>query len=222
MELSYTEENYLKQIYRLSKPGKPVNTNSIAVSIRTKASSVTDMLDRLAAKKLVEYEKYRGVVLTLSGKKTALKIVRKHRLWEVFLVSKLGFTWDKVHDIAEQLEHIRSEELVERLDEFLDHPKFDPHGDPIPDRNGHITGSATMFPLKNARLGFVYRVANVIADDEPFLRFLSGIGLELNTCFQIIQRFDYNNNIEIEISAGNKKLLLDENTQNKIMIVKHT
>lgn len=221
MELSFTEENYLKQIYRLSLPGKPVSTNSIAGSVNTRASSVTDMLTRLATKKLVEHKKYKGVSLTTTGKKTALRIVRKHRLWEVFLVNKLGFTWDKVHEIAEQLEHIQSEELIEKLDIFLDRPKFDPHGDPIPDKHGHMATAATFLLMKNAKTGLLYRIASVSEDDENFLRFLSEIGIELNTCFKAVKRFDYHSSLEIELIPGNKKIILDEQTQHKIMIVKH-
>jgi DtxR family Mn-dependent transcriptional regulator len=136
---SLAEENYLKAIYHLQRElGGGVSTNAIADRMETKASSVTDMLKKLAAKELVNYIKYQGVTLTELGQRTALSIIRKHRLWEVFLVEKLNFHWDEVHDIAEQLEHIKSDELVKRLDAFLGRPDFDPHGDPIPDSQGNI------------------------------------------------------------------------------------
>jgi DtxR family Mn-dependent transcriptional regulator len=137
--MTTSEENYLKVIYHLSLVSpKGVNTNAIAGMLDTKASSVTDMLKKLSDKELVAYQKYQGVNLTPKGLKAAKMIVRKHRLWEVFLVEKLDFTWDEVHDVAEELEHIHSEKLINRLEEFLGFPKEDPHGDPIPDRNGQI------------------------------------------------------------------------------------
>ena len=140
--MTQSEENYLKIIYHLSLVSKTeIATNSIAEKMETKASSVTDMLKKLAEKKLVSYQKYQGVSLTETGLLTAKMIVRKHRLWEVFLVDKLNFTWDEVHEIAEELEHIKSDELIDKLDEFLDYPSEDPHGDPIPDKNGKILKS---------------------------------------------------------------------------------
>ena len=131
--MTTSEENYLKVIYHLSHLSpKGVNTNAIAAMIETKASSVTDMLKKLSEKDWINYQKYQGVSLTDKGKLNAKIIVRKHRLWEVFLVEKLGFSWDEVHEIAEELEHIKSEKLINQLDHFLNFPSFDPHGDPIP------------------------------------------------------------------------------------------
>src|SRR6201995_5558206 len=133
---TFTEENYLKAIYHLAQECDSVSTNQIAASLNTKAASVTDMLKKLADKELINYAKYQGVTLTAEGEKIALSIVRKHRLWEYFLVEKLNFKWDEVHDVAEELEHISSKELIDRLDDFMGNPKYDPHGDPIPDCNG--------------------------------------------------------------------------------------
>ncbi|MEO6850216.1 MAG: metal-dependent transcriptional regulator, partial [Mucilaginibacter sp.] len=127
---TFTEENYLKSIYHLSLQAESVSTNQIAASLNTKAASVTDMLKKLADKDLINYTRYQGVTLTAAGKKIALSIVRKHRLWEYFLVEKLNFKWDEVHDVAEELEHIASRELIDRLDNFMGNPKYDPHGDP--------------------------------------------------------------------------------------------
>ena len=136
---SRAEENYLKAIFKLSeKNSDNVFTNDIALMLRTKAASVTDMLTKLHAKKIVDYQRYKNFTLTDTGNKLALEIIRKHRLWEFFLVNKLGFQWDQVHDIAEELEHISSKELVTKLDNYLDYPSFDPHGDPIPDKNGKL------------------------------------------------------------------------------------
>ena len=135
---SVTEENYLKAIYKFSDGENNVSTNTISKYLRTTPASVTDMVKRLNEKKLVDYQPYKGVSLTSEGQVIALKIIRKHRLWEVFLVKVLNFSWDSVHDTAEQLEHIDSPELIDKLDEFLGYPKFDPHGDPIPSPSGEI------------------------------------------------------------------------------------
>tara|TARA_B100000767_G_scaffold86889_1_gene83514 strand:- start:516 stop:1169 length:654 start_codon:yes stop_codon:yes gene_type:complete len=137
--MTLAEENYLKTIFHLERKLKSeVSTNALAERMQTRASSVTDMMQKLADKKMLVYKKYKGVQLTEKGKKAAAYVVRKHRLWEVFLVDKLNFHWDEVHDIAEQMEHINSVELIKRLDAFLGHPDFDPHGDPIPDKDGNI------------------------------------------------------------------------------------
>src|ERR1700760_5386 len=135
---TFTEENYLKAIYHLSLQSGSVSTNQLAAALSTKAASVTDMLKKLADKELINYTKYQGVTLTSSGEKIAISIIRKHRLWEYFLVEKLNFKWDEVHDVAEELEHISSKELVDRLDSFMGYPKYDPHGDPIPDSKGQF------------------------------------------------------------------------------------
>jgi len=137
--ISEAEENYLKAIFKISeKEDRPVSTSAIAAEMNTSAASVTDMIKKLSEKALVLHEKYRGVVLTDAGSGIAKKLIRKHRLWEVFLVNKLDFSWDEVHAIAEQLEHIHSDRLIERLDDFLGFPRFDPHGDPIPDAEGNM------------------------------------------------------------------------------------
>jgi DtxR family Mn-dependent transcriptional regulator len=137
--MTYSEENYLKAIYHLSQlQKKGVSTNAIAKLIDSKASSVTDMIKKLADKNLVFYERYQGVSLTTQGVYAAKMLVRKHRLWEVFLVETLDFSWDEVHEIAEELEHIKSEKLINKLDSFLGYPSVDPHGDPIPDAQGMI------------------------------------------------------------------------------------
>jgi DtxR family Mn-dependent transcriptional regulator len=136
---SYTEENYIKSIYKLSLGGtQAVTTNAIAEVLQTKPASVSDMLRKLSSKKIIDYVKYRGVTLTPDGQSKALEIIRKHRLWEVFLVEKLKFNWDEVHDVAEEMEHIKSDLLIRRLDEYLGYPRFDPHGDPIPTETGEL------------------------------------------------------------------------------------
>ena len=133
---SVSEENYIKAIYHIQQSVDTVSTNALAEQLKTKPASVTDMLKKLKTKKLLHYEPYQGVRLTAEGRKLALGIVRKHRLWEFFLVEKLQFGWDEVHEVAEELEHISSKKLIDKLDAYLDFPRFDPHGGPIPDENG--------------------------------------------------------------------------------------
>ena len=162
---SQTEENYLKAIYSLSlKNEKLVSTNDIAKKLGTKASSVTDMLKKLADKKLVDYTKYHGTSLTKKGVKISLLIVRKHRLWETFLVEKLHFKWTEVHVLAEQLEHIKSEELTNRLEAFLEFPTHDPHGDPIPNKDGIVPNEkkANSIEYKNWETMYVGRFKRFI------------------------------------------------------------
>lgn len=203
---SFTEENYIKAIYKLSANGtQEVNTNAIADALETKAASVTDMLRKLSNKGIVHYIKYRGVTLSEKGEHTALQIIRKHRLWEVFLVEKLKFNWDEVHDVAEELEHINSDLLVKRLDEFLGYPQFDPHGDPIPSEDGKIK-------LKQQKLLAEMDVNDSgivvgVNDSQPlFLQYLDKMGIFLGAKVKVIDRITYDNSLEINIE--NKKNLV--------------
>lgn len=199
---SFTEENYLKIIYHLSSNSDlAVQTNAIAEGMQTKAASVTDMIKKLADKELVVHQKYQGVRLTARGKKAAVKIVRKHRLWEVFLVDKLNFKWDEVHDIAEELEHVNSDELVERLDEFLCFPKNDPHGDPIPDRDGKFDAVpfVKLNKLKTGEQGFVMGVSE---HSTAFLRHLEKIGMTLGKHIRIAEIVGFDGSVELLTEAG--------------------
>jgi len=196
-----TEENYLKAIYNLSdQRNTVVSTNSIAERLQTKASSVTDMLKKLSEKKLINYEKYQGVTLTKAGDKVALKIIRKHRLWEVFLVDQLKFKWDEVHDIAEQLEHVVSPELVNRMDKYLDYPKFDPHGDPIPDKKGVFSNRKefSLADLKSKDKGIIVGVND---SSVAFLQYLEEKKLLLGTTVMMIEKFKYDKSISIEMNG---------------------
>src|SRR5690554_1850211 len=171
--LTQSEENYIKAIYYLQKVlDKPVGTNDLANRMDTKASSVTDMVKRLSEKSYIIYEKYKGCELTESGEAVALKTIRKHRLWETFLVEKLNFGWEEVHEIAEQLEHIQSVKLTNRLDEFLNYPKFDPHGDPIPDQYGLITKREETHKLIDLELETPAVVIGVADSSASFLKYL--------------------------------------------------
>lgn len=195
---SQAEENYLKTIYGLeSEYGNEVSTNLIAGKIKTKASSVTDMLKKLSVKELVVYKKYQGVYLTELGRLSALKVIRKHRLWESFLVQKLQFKWDEVHDIAEQLEHVKSEVLINKLDAFLRFPKLDPHGDPIPDAQGRMMISKTM-TIKEMRIGSSGVFVGVKDSSATFLKYLSKKNLALGDKIRVIDIEPFDDSYHIE------------------------
>ena len=169
---SFTEENYLKAIFKLSMgSNKEVSTNAIAEQLDTKASSVTDMIKKLSDKKLVKYVKYKGVSLNEKGEEIAVSIIRNHRLWEVFLVEKLDFKWDEVHEFAEELEHIKSDKLTERLDTFLGFPKYDPHGDPIPDKDGNINRHKDI-TIANLKINDKGVIVGVKEHSKGYLKYL--------------------------------------------------
>lgn len=212
--LSYTEENYLKTIYHLSEGGhKSVLTNEIAASLLTKAATVTDMIKKLSLKDLITYEKYYGVNVTKKGKAHALSIVRKHRLWETFLVEKLGFTWDEVHDVAEQLEHINSSLLIEKLDEFLGYPTADPHGHPIPDKHGKIKQEKQIV-LKDALVNKALTVCAVRNGSAPFLQYLSKIGVSIGVSITVRERIEFDGSLEVSIQNKKPQLISREAAEN--------
>jgi DtxR family Mn-dependent transcriptional regulator len=197
--LSRTEENYIKAIFKISEREKnAASTNSIASMLHTSAASVSDMLKKLRKKELIHYEKYRGVTLTSAGNKIATKLIRKHRLWEVFLVKKLKFSWDQVHDIAEELEHIPSEELINRLDNFLDNPKFDPHGDPIPNIDGKFT-IRSQYPLSDLNKGDTGIVLGVKDHSTAFLQYLNEEKIKLGTELSILDVVPFDGSMEVNI-----------------------
>lgn len=196
---SFTEENYLKAIYKLSeREPDSITTNAIAEVLETKAASVTDMIKKLSDKKLLKYEKYRGVALTEKGRLIAVETVRKHRLWETFLHEKLEFGWDEVHDIAEQLEHINSEALTNKLDDFLGNPSHDPHGDPIPTRSGEIKKSNLLL-LCDAKMKQKVIMSGVVDHSAPFLQHLNKISLTLGSQIELLDKNEYDGSIEIKL-----------------------
>lgn len=201
--LSFAEENYLKTIYHLSEgTGLPVSTNAIADSLNTKAASVTDMIKKLSTKGVVSYQKYRGVKVSEEGQKAALQVIRKHRLWEVFLVQKLKFNWDEVHDVAEQLEHIKSPLLIKRLDEFLGYPKYDPHGDPIPDESGEFKAKPQV-SLSDCEMGHDGIVVAVKDGSASFLQYVDKIGAYIGAKIKVVEKLEFDGSLEILID--NKK-----------------
>lgn len=215
--LSLAEENYLKSIYHLSDAGKnPVSTNALADSMNNKAASVTEMIKRLASKKVVTYEKYHGVNLLEAGKRAALKVIRKHRLWETFLVDKLSFHWDEVHEVAEQLEHIQSPLLIEKLDAFLGFPSVDPHGHSIPDKDGRIkeVKQVTLADFPVGKKG----VVRSVQDGSPkFLQYLSKIGIRIGVSVKILEKLEFDGSQEVLIDRKERMFISKEASQNLLI-----
>ncbi len=202
MDFSHAEENYLKVIYKLSKlQPKGVSTKSIGDLLQIKSPTVSDMLRKLSNKKLIKYAKYKGVSLTKRGEQIALKVIRKHRLWETFLVQKFKFKWDEVHGIAEQLEHIDSSELVNRLDEYLNFPQFDPHGDPIPDKNGEIADRHSK-TLDQVKKGSDVIVVGVKDHSSEFLKYIESLSLTLGAKVSVIDVINYDKSFIVKVNDG--------------------
>jgi DtxR family Mn-dependent transcriptional regulator len=201
MLLSISEENYLKTILKIGmKSGYPVSTNSIAHSIQNKAASVSDMLKKLAEKDLIQYQLYKGASLTSKGEDIALMQLRKHRLWECFLVNKLAFSWNEIHEIAEELEHINSPKLIDKLDEFLGYPKTDPHGDPIPDKMGKIQMNSFV-PLVEIKPNQMVKILGVLDSSDAFLVHLNKLKLQLGNIITVVEVDNYDNTFLLEIEG---------------------
>jgi len=201
-KMTLSEEDYIKVIYHLGKGKKTaVSTNAIAEKMVTKPSSVSDMVRKLSDKGLIHYKKYKGVSLTEVGTKTALNLVRKHRLWEVFLVDKLEFTWDEVHEVAEQLEHIKSEKLIDKLDQHLGFPEVDPHGDPIPSKNGEFKKSIKKL-LKDFSIGTTGICVGVKDSSPPFLKFLDKNEIALGDEISILEKEEFDDSFIIKIKSS--------------------
>tara|TARA_B100001996_G_scaffold312890_1_gene255142 strand:- start:499 stop:1161 length:663 start_codon:yes stop_codon:yes gene_type:complete len=217
--LTTSEENYLKTIYNLSDSGKnQVSTNSISKFLKTKPSSVTDMIKKLSAKKLLYHKRYKGTNISSNGKKLAVQIIRKHRLWEVFLYEKLKFKWDEVHKIAEELEHITNDKLIEKLDKYLKYPKVDPHGDPIPNKNGEIDIKPK---IKLSKLSIKEKciVSNVNDEDDNLLEYLNKIKIHIGSKIKVFDVIDFDKSLEIEIDSTNKVFISNTVAEN-ILVTK--
>jgi len=218
MIITLTEENYLKAIFHLSqKSEEEVSTNAIAEQIDAKASSVTDMLKKLADKNLITYIKYKGVKLTENGRLTAVDIIRKHRLWEVFLVDKLNFSWDEVHDVAEQLEHIKSAKLINQLEAFLDFPTHDPHGDPIPNKDGDFV-KTNKITLSKANVNEHYTCVGVIDSSSDFLKYLDKHQIGIGTVILVEDKEDFDQSMTITIR--DKTMLMSKAITTNIYVKK--
>ncbi|WP_316835796.1 metal-dependent transcriptional regulator [Pedobacter nutrimenti] len=201
MMLSYTEENYLKALFKICSQceGKPeAGTNEMAAYLGVKPATATDMFKKLKEKGLVDYERYGKISLTEIGKNNALIILRKHRLWETFLYQKLDFSWDEVHEVAEQLEHIQSEKLVSKLEDFLGYPEFDPHGDPIPKANGDMPPTVKMI-LSDLKIGESCRVVAVKDTSVVFLQYLKRLGISIGTKITVIEKVSFDGSLQVSI-----------------------
>lgn len=213
-----TEENYLKAIYRIyESTGDSVSTTAIAEKLQINAASVTDMFKKLGQQKLVMYEKSRGVKPTDKGRKVALQILRRHRLWETFMVEKLKFSWDEVHEVAEQLEHVHSEILIERLDQLLGHPKFDPHGDPIPDKNGKMPVQTSIL-LSQGKIGQTYRISGVSENSDAFLKYLNKVGLGPGSFVTIMEVEEFDGSMKLRVDDA-KEIILSQQAGANLSVI---
>ena len=201
--LSFTEENYLKALLQLTlETGnkEEVGTNELAAHLNLKPATANDMLKKLKEKKFVSYKKYGKSSLTTEGKKLAIEVVRKHRLWETFLYEKLEFTWDEVHEVAEQLEHIQSPKLISKLDKFLDYPAFDPHGDVIPSAKGEMKMPVKK-TLDEEEIGHTCTMVGVKDNSATFLQYVNKVGLSINNQIKVLSKQNYDDLIEIEVNG---------------------
>lgn len=216
---SHIEENYLKAIYKLSLSADgSVSTSGLAAEMGVQSATVTDMLKKLSAKKMIKYQKYHGVELSKTGLSEAVRIVRKHRLWEVFLVEKLGFGWGEVHEVAEQLEHVKSEQLIDSLDAFLNYPKVDPHGDPIPDKDGVVRKQPSI-PLTALKPGDAATIAAVKHDGKDLLDYLDRHNLVLDQKIKVLEVLPFDGSMQL--SVGDQIQYVSEKIAGNILVVKH-
>jgi len=209
------EENYLKSIYHLSLNAENVSTNQLAALLNTKASSVTDMLKKLADKELINYTPYQGVNLTPAGEKIAVNIIRKHRLWEYFLVEKLDFKWDQVHEMAEEMEHISSNELIDRLDKFMGFPKYDPHGDPIPDCNG-LLKMHNLKPVSSIGIDETGIICGVRDHSPAFLQYLEKQSLVIGKKVKVTDIIEFDHSMVLRM--GNESVQISREVANNLLI----
>lgn len=211
MNLNYSqsEENYLKTIFHLQLENQTVTTNALAEKLNTRPASITDMMKKLSAKKLLHYKPYYGFSLSAEGKKVAIDIIRRHRLWEFFLAEKLKFGWDEVHVLAEELEHVSSKKLIDKLDEYLGFPGFDPHGDPIPDSKGKIN-PRHVSPLSEAPLNALLKISRISNQTHEFLDVLKHKGLAIGTQLEIKKRFDFDGSLQVKIKPNNTDTLSEQ------------
>ncbi|MDI1235731.1 MAG: metal-dependent transcriptional regulator [bacterium] len=210
--LSQTEENYLKALFHLTSEKSEVGTNELAATLNVKPATVNDMLKRLKEKKLINYEKYGKISLITLGRKQALEVIRKHRLWETFLYEKLEFTWDEVHEVAEQLEHIHSPKLIEKLDKFLNFPEVDPHGDAIPNSKGELKVQVRK-TLAQVAVGKTCKIIAVKDNSASFLQYVVKVGLGLSSKIKVISRQEFDEITEIEVN-GKKSIVSKKFTEN--------
>ena len=216
MTLSQTEENYIKAIHTLTQEDlEGTSTNAVADKLEIKPATVSAMLIKLKDKKLIHYEKYCKIRLTVTGLKTAMHVIRKHRIWELFLVDKLGFAWDEVHEVAEQLEHIQSEKLVDKLDALLGFPKVDPHGDPIPDKDGRMPVISKK-PLSEINTGKQCKVVGTKDSSPAFLKYLTQMQMELSTKIKVLELVEFDSSMILEVNG--KKVTVSSKVAENLLV----
>jgi DtxR family transcriptional regulator, Mn-dependent transcriptional regulator len=215
LNFSTSEENYLKTIFHLQTKDDNVTTNELAEKLHTKPASITDMMKKLKTRKLVNYQPYQGFRLTPEGKKVALSIIRRHRLWEFFLAEKLKFNWDEVHEVAEQLEHVSNKKLIDKLDEYLAFPKFDPHGDPIPDTNGKME-TGTQINLSELPVNKPAKVCFIANQSELLLEHLNEKKINIGASIVIKRKFSFDDSLEIK--SDNKLLSISDQLAKNIFV----
>ena len=219
--LTASKENYLKAIYKHRKgKNKLVSASCIADELQISNAAISDMAKRLSDEGLLDYKKYKGLQLTDEGEKLALKVIRRHRLWEYFLIKVLDLSWAEVHDEAENLEHSTSEFLIDKMDEFLGFPKFDPHGSPIPDKDGKLPESPVLLKMQICETGTVYKIARVQDGNAQLMNYLTRIGINLNTKIKIVEKFSFDNSISIEMEDG--IFLLSEKVAESVWVTLET
>jgi DtxR family Mn-dependent transcriptional regulator len=217
LNFSTSEENYLKTIFHLQTKDDNVSTNELAEKLQAKPASITDMMKKLKTRKLVNYQPYQGFRLTPEGKKVALSIIRRHRLWEYFLAEKLKFNWDEVHEVAEQLEHVSSKKLIDKLDEYLSYPKFDPHGDPIPDTNGKME-TGKQISLSELPVNKTAKVCFIANQTELLMEHLNERKISIGASIVVKRKFSFDDSLEIKLD---NKLLTISDQLAKNIFVKH-
>lgn len=217
MRTTLTEENYLKALFHLVDNEGKVTINELSKFLNVKMPSVNNMMKKFADKSWVIYETYKPLIVTEKGRKEAALVVRKHRLTEMFLVKKMNFGWENVHEIAEQLEHVHSTIFFDKMDEILDYPKFDPHGEPIPDKEGNIIAQ-DLQRLSNCGVGETVIFASVTLSDDAFLNYLTERKLLLNTKIKIIKIENFDKSVTVEVDG--KQEVLSRKATEKILVKK--
>jgi len=212
---SRSVEDYLKHIFELQLTGKKVNTSALAGVLKVSPASVSEMIMKLSKLGWIKNTPYRGFTLTRTGEKIAVKLVRKHRLIEVFLQQHLAYRWDEVHSEAEKLEHVCSDKFINKLDEYLGFPGVDPHGDPIPDINGNVPATANLL-LSEAETDTEYTINKVNDASEEILKYLSGIGIHLNSKIQLVEKLKFDESVLISINR--KRHLLSKQIAENIFV----
>lgn len=202
-----SKENYLKAVYsRKTESGGGATTSELAEKLEISNAAISDMAKKLSEQGLITYAKYKGMELTSKGEKLALKVIRRHRLWELFLIQVLGLSWSEVHDEAENLEHSTSDFLIDKIDEYLGYPKFDPHGDPIPQKNGTIPKTPEVIELKNAEVGVKYKIGRVNDSSSELINYLTKIGIKLAKEIEIVEKLSFDNSVIVKIDSKNHSL----------------